>query len=120
MGWLEMAARCIPIRQPSTIYFVLCDFGAKLGKVWIERDTARMGRAETIADIRGKQITDVVQVIETEFGCPGISSRDVTEEIMTAVGEIMNPRHRAAMSAFDRLMADLDHDRDLRKHGVWS
>jgi hypothetical protein len=100
------------------IHFVLCDLGHDLGKTWIERDIARMGRAETIADIRDKQITDVVQVIEVEFGCPGISSRDVTEEFIAAAGQPMNPFHRSAMNAFDRLMADLDHERDLRKHVV--
>lgn len=82
----------------------------------MERDPARMSRAELIKDIRDRQITDVVQIIETEFGCPGLSSRDVTEEIMAEVGEIKNPMARIAMSAFDRLLADIDRDNDYRKH----
>lgn len=113
-----MAAHCIPIRQPTVIYFILCDFGPKLGKAWIERDVTRLGRAETIADIRDKQIADVVQIIETEFNYPGISSSDVTEEILAEAGKPMNPRHRAVMGAFDRLLADIDHDIDYRKHGA--
>lgn len=114
-----MTARCIPIRQPSAIYFILCDFGAELGLAWIERDPARMTRANTITDIRDKQIEgSIVQIIETEFGCPGLSSRDVTDEILAEVGEIKHPLARIAMGKFDRLLADIDHDHEIRKHEV--
>jgi hypothetical protein len=114
-----MTARCIPFHQPSAIYFVLTDLGGDLGKVWPEREPSRMSRATTIADIRGKQIEGtVLQIIEMEFGCPGISSRDVTEEIKAEAGECRSPSHREFMGKFDQAIAELDHARDLRKHEV--
>lgn len=114
-----MAAHCSSAKS-SVVYFVLCDYG-EFGLEWIAREPGRMSRDVTISDIRGKQINyPVIQIIETEFGCPGLSSRDVTEEIMAEAGEIKNQRARAAMSAFDRVLADIDHSRDLRKHEVVS
>lgn len=89
------------------LYFVLADFGAKLGHAWVERDTANMDRATTIADIATGQF-DVVKVLECN-PVEGIC-RDCTEDLLAEAFA------DAEMPEFDRQTARFDHARDLRKH----
>ena len=109
----------MPSAQPTAVlYFVICQF--KDGRASVERDTTRMNRADTIEDIRSGELSDVVTVIETEFMPHGLSglmnSRDVTADILAEAEELRAHDRSPIMSALDRLLADLDHDRDERKH----
>ena len=81
-----MTARCAPTRD-LTIYFVLCRY--RDGLAWAERDVTRVGKRETIEDIRTGALPHVEQVIELQVS--EFSSRDVTEDILQEV------KHEAAI-----------------------
>ena len=106
-----------PVAHGSVVYFIICQF--KDGRASVERDTTRMNRADTIEDIRSGELSDVVMVIETEFTPHGLSgsinSRDVTADILAEAEELRAQDRSPIMSALDRLLADLDHDRDHLK-----
>jgi len=103
----------MPSAQPTAVlYFVICQF--KDGRASVERDTTRMNRADTIEDIRSGELSNVVTVIETEISAG--HSRDVTADILAEAEELRAQDRSPIMSALDRLLADLDHDRDERKH----
>jgi len=110
----------------SVLYFTLCDLGycratgRKIGMEWVARDPANMSRHETLIDIRSGELPNVVQIIEVEFTAQGISSRDVTEDMLAEVENVQRPETEAIMSKFDQLIASLDHDRDERKNWIAS
>jgi hypothetical protein len=103
------------MRKPidQVLYFIECDFG-KLGRSFVEIDRDRNSRASVIEDIACGEHRDVVTVLQlnpVEGHC-----RDITAEIlgeasfavaMLAIGEALG---------FDRVAANFDHVRDLRKH----
>lgn len=113
-----MSAHCsLPAASGQVVFLVLCDLDEH-GLVWPEREAARTNREDTLHDIRSGELPNVRQVIEIEF-IPAehrISSRDVTESMLAEVEHIRHPNHEAIMTAFDRLIGQFDHDRDLRKH----
>jgi hypothetical protein len=113
-----------PTDSRNVLFFVLSDFGycrktgRKIGEEWVARDPANMSRRETLVDIRSGELSNVVQIIEVEFTSAGISSRDVTEDMLAEVESVCRPEHAEIMSKFDRAIAALDHLVDERKH--WS
>ena len=108
-----MTCHCSP-NPDRMIYLTLCRY--RSGMAWAERDAARTGWENTIEDIRSGDLPDVVQVIE--FNVVEVSSRDVTEDALSQAGRVSRPAVAAVMSKFDQLIAQLDHDRDYRKHGL--
>jgi len=118
-----VTAHCIPPIIPANVlYFTLCDFGycrttgRKIGQEWVARDPANMSRRETLVDIRSGDLPNVVQILEVEFTSQGISSRDVTEDMLAEVESVRRPEAEAIMTRFDQLIASFDHARDERKH----
>ncbi len=109
-----MTARCAPEIKQTVIHLVLADFD-RLGLAWLERPVERTNRADTLHDIRTGEIKNVVQIIEIEFTPVGISSRDVTDDLMAQVEHVRHPRVEAFMNKFDQVIAALDHARDLRR-----
>jgi hypothetical protein len=61
------------------IYFVLDDFGGRLGRAWPEVDEERTDRETLIADLLTGQYHDPVRVVA--FNTAERWSRDVSEEI---------------------------------------
>jgi len=117
-----MTVHCTPPTTPTNVlYFVLCDLGycrstgRKYGLTWAERDPGNMSRRETLIDIRSGELPNVVQIIEVEFTALGISSRDVTEDMLAEVETVRNPKVERIMSQFDRVLALIDHDRKLQQ-----
>ena len=96
--------------MPTVVYFVLCEMGRRLGTAWVERDPANMTRAETLIDIRSGELRDVIMIIETEFTGNGLSSRDVTEDMLKEAG------YDEPIPPSDRLAALHDHAQDERKN----
>ena len=62
-------------------FFVLVDYGPKLGRSWIERDDARCDWTSTIEDIATGQIENMIEVRRAEDWA------DVTEEVARAVAD---------------------------------
>ncbi len=111
-----MSVHCsLPPPSSQVVFFVLSDFGDR-GMEWVARDPARTNRADTLHDIRSGELPNVRQIIETEFTAQGLSSRDVTEDLLAEVEHLRHPNTESIMSAFDRLIGQIDHDRDIRKH----
>jgi len=108
-----MSCKCSP-NPDRMIYLTLCRY--RSGMAWAERDVARTNWQDTVEDIRSGELPDVVQVIE--FNVVEVSSRDVTEDALSEAGRICRPGFAALMSKSDQLLAQIDHDRDYRKHGV--
>ena len=79
----------VPTLWPQ--YFVLCDYGPKLGKAWYEADPERSDR-DTIIDwlIEG-QYTNPVQIIEVDVtaGTSRDVSAELAEEIRFRVGNLV-------------------------------
>ena len=118
-----MTVHCAPPIIPTNVlYFVLVDHGycrhtgKHVGRAWAERDPANMSRRETLVDIRSGELPNVVQILEVEFTSQGISSRDVTEDMLSEVESVRRPEAEAIMTRFDQLIASFDHARDERKH----
>jgi hypothetical protein len=61
------------------VYFVLDDFGGRLGRAWPEVDEERTDRETLIADLLTGQYHDPVRVVA--FNTAERWSRDVSEEI---------------------------------------
>ena len=61
------------------VYFVLDDFGGRLGRAWPETDEERTNRETVIADLLTGQYHDPVRVVA--FNTVEGWSRDVSEEI---------------------------------------
>lgn len=67
----------------TVTHFVKCNFGPRIGHVWIERNAEATDRATLIRDIIDTQISDVIQILCVEDGL----ATDVTEEIAMAVAD---------------------------------
>ncbi len=111
-----MSAHCSAPQsvRSHVVFFILCDLGSR-GLEWVARDPARTNRADTLHDIRSGELPNVRQIIETEFTAQGLSSRDVTEDLLAEVEHLRHPNTDSIMSAFDRLLAQIDHDHKLRQ-----
>lgn len=69
------------------IYLIECDFGKRIGRAFVERDSADMDRRTTIRDIAEGQFRgEVVTVLE----CNPVENicNIVTDEILTAAGVV--------------------------------
>ncbi len=64
-------------------YFVLCDYGPKLGQSWYEMDPAKADRETVLEWLIQVQFTDPVQVMEVNL--PAGTSRDVSAEFAEEV-----------------------------------
>lgn len=99
-----MTAHC-SIKSDRMIYFVLIDYGPKLGMAWAERQVERTGYANTLADILSGNLAPVVQVIELNY--VEMTSRDVTEDFANL--QAVRPEVR-------NLCFAADHSHDLQKN----
>lgn len=64
-------------------YFVLCDYGSKLGFAWSEVDPAKADRETILKWLIHGEFTNPVQIMEVNL--PAGTSRDVTAEFMAQV-----------------------------------
>jgi len=69
----------------ETLYFVMCDYGPKVGRAYVETDPDEADRETVIQAIARGDYTKVAKVLAVDVGA-GIV-RDVTEEIMAEVME---------------------------------
>jgi len=88
-------------RQPSIspsspddvdVYFVLDDFGGKLGRAWPEADEERTDRETVIVDMLQGQYSDPVRVVA--FNTAEGWSRDVSEDIADRLGQRLGAEGR--------------------------
>ena len=72
--------------EPGPLYFVLCDYGPKVGRAFVETDPDAANRQAIVRAIAEGQYTRVgaVWAVNIEAGI----ARDVTAEIMADVGEM--------------------------------
>jgi hypothetical protein len=77
----------VPQAGDCDIYFVLDDFGARLGCAWPETDQARTDRETLITALVEGQYSQPVKVVA--FNTAEGWSRDVSEEIAIALLERM-------------------------------
>ena len=61
------------------LYFVLCDYGPRIGKAYYEADPVKSDRATVVAWLRVGQYSNPQQVIEVDLSAG--TARDVTHEI---------------------------------------
>lgn len=66
-------------RNPTSIFFVLVDFGSKIGRAWIERDPASMDWQSTVDDLASGEISGMIEVREAAGWV------DVTRDVALAV-----------------------------------
>jgi hypothetical protein len=69
----------------SPLYFVLCDFGPKVGKAYTEVDPECGDRDTVVKLLASGEYTNPQRVIEVDIS--GGTSRDVTHEILEEVEE---------------------------------
>lgn len=74
---------------PSSTYFVLCDFGAKLGREWIARDPASMDWQSTVEDIASGEISGMIEV--REAGTWADKTREVALAVSTKLAHSGEP-----------------------------
>jgi hypothetical protein len=110
-----MTCRCSTTPSQSVIYFILCNFEPN-GLEWAARDVTRVNRADTLHDIISGELRDVRQIIETEFTPAGLSSRDVTDDMLAEAHQHVTSHEHG--SSYEAMLARQDHARDLRKHEV--
>lgn len=109
-----MSARCAP--RPNPLYFAECRYG-RLGNEFQPCDRDKNSRAEVVRQIRTGDI-DVIKVIEIDEDAG--TCRDVTDELVAeASAERDPPSLEESCQKLRNMLAQADHDRDLRKHGVF-
>jgi hypothetical protein len=64
-------------------YFVLCDYGPKLGRAWSELDPAKGNRDTVLSWLTRGEFTNPTAVMEVNL--PAGTCRDVTAEFMAEV-----------------------------------
>lgn len=64
-------------------YFVLCDYGPRLGRSWYEMDPEKADRETVIQWLVEGQFTNPVQVVEIDL--PAGTCRDVSAQFAEAV-----------------------------------
>lgn len=80
----------------TPIYFILVDFGVRLGEAWVERDSVDMTWQKTVRDISDEQWHGrVVRVLEIDRAAG--TCRDVTQ------------RAKAEAAALEGLAVDMVH-----------
>jgi hypothetical protein len=114
-----MPAHCARQRQPAPLYFAECAYG-RLGNEFQATDRDKNSRAEIIREIRSGAIT-AIKIIEVTEPCedfPRGQVLDVTDELIAEAQQEREPPTLDELA--ERLRGMLvDHDRDLRKHGVF-
>jgi hypothetical protein len=104
-----MSAHCSII--PSVNYFVVMeDFGRKGRQA---QPDPELTRANIVDRIRTKQYGQIAFIHHIHAD----GWDDVTNELLHEAGFYSEPtEHDRIMSRFDQLIAQIDHDRDVRKH----
>lgn len=93
------------MKHDRMIYFCLCRY--RDGLAWAERSAERTNRGDTLEDILNGSLPNVLQVIELNY--VEFISRDVTEDFLPkALRDVIR----------DKITAEQDHARDLRKNWV--
>ena len=69
----------------APLYFVLCDYGPRVGLSYYEADPEKSDRETVISWLMVGQYTNPQQIIEVSLATG--TARDVTEEIMAEVAE---------------------------------
>jgi hypothetical protein len=114
-----MTARCSPPAKLQPLYFVENDFG-KLGREFVELDRDKNSRADVVRLIRNGSLSPVkvIEVIEPCEDFPRGQVLDVTAELCAEAEQEREPPTLDELQERLRSML-IDHDRDLRKHGVF-
>jgi hypothetical protein len=63
----------------NSIYFILCDFGPKIGREWVARDPGAMDWQSTVEAIASGEYDNAIEIREAD------GWKDVTREIAQAV-----------------------------------
>ncbi len=79
------------------LHFILADYG-KLGRAFVERDEADMGRRNTIEDLMSGQVDRPVSVFCAEDGM----WRDVSEDIAIEIAAKREPLSPALIDFIER------------------
>jgi hypothetical protein len=67
----------------DTLYFVLCDYGPKVGRAYVETDPDEADREAVIRAIAAGEYTKVAKVLAVDTAAGTV--RDATAEIMAEV-----------------------------------
>lgn len=104
-----MPAHCSSVSTPD-YYLVMEDFGRKGRQAIVDPEHTRR---DIVDNIRTKQYGAIAWIHHiTEDGV-----EDVTNALLHEAGFYAEPTETdRIMSRFDQLIAQLDHDRDVRKH----
>ena len=82
----------VPNQEDRDIYFVLDDFGGRLGRAWPETDEQRTDREIVITDLMTGQYSDPVRVVA--FNTAQGWSRDVTNDIADELAKWFSEQDR--------------------------
>jgi hypothetical protein len=74
------------IEARGPLYFVLCDYGPKVGRAFVETDPDMADRESIVQAIAAGEYTKVAQVLAVDLAAGTV--RDATAEIMADVGEM--------------------------------
>jgi hypothetical protein len=75
----------VPSIEPAILYFVMCDYGPKVGRAYVETDPDEADREHVIEAIAAGEYTKVAEVLAVDRASGTV--RDVTAEIMAEVEE---------------------------------
>jgi hypothetical protein len=73
------------IEAGGPLYFVLCDYGPKVGRAYVETDPDEADRKAIVQAIAAGEYTKVTQVLAVDVAAGTV--RDATAEIMAEVDE---------------------------------
>lgn len=116
-----MTCRCAPPTNLHPLFFVENDYG-KLGPGFHPMDRDQMSRAEIVRLIRNGELKPlkVLQVMEPCEDFPLGQCLDVTEELVVeASAERDPPSLEESCQKLRSMLAEIDHNRDLMKHGLY-
>jgi len=75
----------VPSVEDRLIYFVLCDYGPKIGRSYYEADPETSDRETVLQSIAEGQYTNPIEVLEVNKAAG--TCRDVTRQFMAEVEE---------------------------------
>ena len=75
----------VPGIDTRKLYFVLCDYGPKIGRSYYEADPDQSDRATVIQWLAEGQYTNPVEILEVDKYAG--TCRDVTRELLAEVAE---------------------------------
>jgi hypothetical protein len=84
-----MMPSIVPSIEPPILYFVMCDYGPRVGRVYVETDPEEADRDHVIDAIAAGEYTKVAKVLAVDQAMGTV--RDVTAEILAEVGERLAP-----------------------------